>query len=130
MACLHYSLSLDFLVEKPKGKYNGQKLMVLVIKNTAPRINKIVARSPAIILPRYKPTISTAIKIRIVRSIKPMFFFIFTSLICLITQQRSNSKDKQSVTNVTQGRKNSAILRCYHVAMLQPWNTNGSIHLF
>lgn len=87
MACLHYSLSLDFLVEKPKGKYNGQKLMVLVIKNTAPRINKIVARSPAIILPRYKPTISTAITIRIVRSIKPMFFFIFTSLICLITQQ-------------------------------------------
>ena len=57
MACLHYSLSLDFLVEKPKGKYNGQKLMVLVIKNTAPRINKIVARSPEIIytLPAFFP---------------------------------------------------------------------------
>ena len=63
-------------VEIPKGAYKGQKLIKLVAKKTPPKISKINPKVPEIVPVKYKTAITTAMKLRMILSVGPMFFFI------------------------------------------------------
>lgn len=63
-------------VEIPKGAYKGQKLMKLVAKKTPPKISKINPKVPEIVPVKYKTAITIAIKLRMILSVEPMFFFM------------------------------------------------------
>ena len=50
--------------------------MKLVAKKTPPKISKIKPKVPEIVPVKYKTAITTAIKLRMILSVEPMFFFI------------------------------------------------------
>lgn len=66
----------DLQVEIPKGTYKGQKLIKLVAKKTPPKISKIKPKVPEIVPEKYKTAITIAIKLRMILSVEPIFFFI------------------------------------------------------
>jgi hypothetical protein len=72
--------SFFFIVEIPKGRYNGQKLMKLVATKTIASTPRIIAVVPLIIFRAYKtPTIAASTILK-TRSTDPMFFFITLGL--------------------------------------------------
>ena len=56
--------------------YKGQKLIKLVDTKIIANAPKTTASVPLIIFVKYNTTIKTAAAIRIILSVKPMFFFI------------------------------------------------------
>jgi hypothetical protein len=56
--------------------YNGQKLIKLVKTNITESVSNTIPKVPGIILVKYNVAIMPAIKIRIILSAAPMFFFI------------------------------------------------------
>ncbi len=63
-------------VFNPNGKYKGQKLIRLVSTNTPARTSNTIPRVPEITPVKYNTATSTAIAIRIILSVVPMFDFI------------------------------------------------------
>lgn len=63
-------------VEIPKGRYNGQKLIKLVARKTPPKTSNIIPKVPEIVPVKNNTAITIAIKIRMILSVEPMFFFI------------------------------------------------------
>ena len=83
MSDLHSSLLIHFLllpVLIPNGKYNGQKLMKLVITKIAASAIRTIPNVPVITCVKNKTAITTATSILITLSIVPMFLFIFSFL--------------------------------------------------
>ena len=58
------------------GRYNGQKLRKEVIMKTTASTPSKMARVPEITFEKYSPAITTAMSIRTVLSIVPIFVFI------------------------------------------------------
>lgn len=69
-----YSLVLQVFI--PKGKYNGQKLIKEVSKNTAPNTSNTIPVVPDTVLVRYNTAKTMATRTLIMRSALPIFFFI------------------------------------------------------
>lgn len=67
----NYSLGQVFI---PKGKYSGQKLIMLVSKNTAPNNNNTKPKVPLTVPVKYKTEKIRAIITLIILSAVPMFF--------------------------------------------------------
>jgi hypothetical protein len=65
-----------FLVEIPKGKYSGQKLIKLVRIKAPARIKRIMATVPDRMFVKYRIIIAIAIRILSALSSVPMLFFI------------------------------------------------------
>ena len=63
-------------VFNPNGRYRGQKLTRLVSTNTAASTRRTIPKVPVITLVKYNIATSTAIAIRIILSVVPMFDFI------------------------------------------------------
>jgi len=68
-------------VERPKGKYKGQKLMVLVSAKIIAKTPKTIATVPLMVFVKYRIAITAATTKRRIRSKLPMFFFIITQFI-------------------------------------------------
>lgn len=60
----------------PKGRYNGQKLIKLVSRNTAAKITSTSPNTPETVPVKYNKAIVAARIMRMMRSAAPMFFFI------------------------------------------------------
>ena len=78
LCCSNKSYFLILQVFIPNKVYNGQKLMKEVSKKTIPTINKRIPKVPVTVFVKYNAPKSTAIKILMMRSALPMFFFIMT----------------------------------------------------
>ena len=65
----------------PNGKYNGQKLATEVAINTIASIPKIIARTPEMTCVKYKVAIKPDIKMQLILSADPIFFFMSLDLI-------------------------------------------------
>lgn len=65
-----------FEVLMPKGRYNGQKLINEVSKNTTAKMPNTIANVSEMVFVKYNTPITTAISIRIALSVVPIFFFI------------------------------------------------------
>jgi len=65
-----------FLVENPKGKYKGQKLIKLVKIRIPAKINKTMAVTSEILLVKYKLITTIAVSILNTLSAVPMLGFI------------------------------------------------------
>jgi hypothetical protein len=71
-----YSLSGTEHVERPRGRYNGQKLIMLVAINTTDKPINAKPSIPDVIFSAYKPTKTRATTTRMARSKVPIFGFI------------------------------------------------------
>ncbi len=69
-------LLVFFLVEIPKGRYNGQKLTKLVSTKMAARASKTNPKMPEITFPMNKPEITAWTMSLIILSVDPMFGII------------------------------------------------------
>jgi hypothetical protein len=59
-----------------KGKYKGQKLMMLVNNSTAPTISKVIPTIPVTMCVKYNTATTTANNALTTLSVLPKFFFI------------------------------------------------------
>lgn len=66
---------------RPSGIYNGQKLTKLVNKNTPASTRRTMPSVPLMVLVKKSMAITAAIRVRIVLSVFPMFFFIILRLV-------------------------------------------------
>ena len=66
---------------RPSGIYNGQKLTKLVNKNTPASPRRTMPSVPLMVLVKKSMAITAAIRVRIVLSVFPMFFFIILRLV-------------------------------------------------
>ena len=73
---LRLTANARFVIVPNMGMINGKNPIKLVAINIAERISKTTATIPEMTLVKYKVTIIIAIRIRIILSIIPIFFFI------------------------------------------------------
>ncbi len=60
----------------PSRLYSGQKFNKLVARNTMATTKATMAKVPVTLPVKYKIANTTAMRMRMLRSIEPMFFFI------------------------------------------------------